>query len=81
MAAIDGTDNLSSSQLRSLRLRLDWSLGYMCDELGLSGANATDTLTQMEQGRKVITGPISKLIDRIAREHNLALIEGKWKAI
>lgn len=66
-------------QLRSLRLALEWSQGVFADELGLTGTDAPNRVNEMEQGRRMITGPISKLTIRIAKEHGYHLTNSGWE--
>lgn len=65
-------------QLRSLRLALDWSQGVLSDEMGLTGKLSTQYLNEMEQGRRPISGPISKLAEHIAARHGYELINAEW---
>lgn len=66
-------------QLRHLReVILDWSQGVMADELGLTGKLSTQYLNEMEQDRRPISGPISKLAEHIAARHGYELNQNKW---
>lgn len=70
---------LIGPQLRSLRLALDWSQGVLSDELGLTGKLSTQYLNEMEQGRRPISGPISKLAEHIAARHGFILVDSQWQ--
>lgn len=72
---------MTPDQLYNLRNALDADEGWMASALGLSGDKAAQAIHEMEKSKRPISGPVAKLAHHIAREHNLALIEGKWQAI
>jgi len=74
---------LTPAQLRSLMGSegLDCSQGWLADQLGWQGENATLRIRRLQNEDEEIPLTTAKHIIRIAREHNLALIEGKWQPI
>lgn len=55
-------DLVSPFELKLLRQSIGASLSKMAQLLGLSGPNDADTVRKMENGNKVISGPIQRLI-------------------
>lgn len=55
-------DIVSPFELKLLRQSIGASLSKMAQLLGLSGQNDADTVRKMENGDKVISGPIQRLI-------------------
>lgn len=58
--------------------------GLSADKFGrklinLDGEHVSETVHRWESEEREPSGPVQALYERIAREHNLALIEGKWQ--